>query len=416
ALDLAEATGDDQALAEARLVVGGVALHLDGGPAAVQQLMQDARRAADACGDQHTYLTSLQWEGRAIADAGRPEEAAALLEGAEQQAERWGRMRARGSMLAQNRAEVLISLGCWDEALELVDNALADGPPPWYDAALRLEVAVIAVRRGRYDEAADQLAQMAVPPSGMASEVGLQRLPVQMALAVGTGDVLTADRLLAEALDVMADWPAADVVVTARLCLAALQLERTVTGRRRQVPSRSELLRKRMSHLDRWPVVAAVLRTGDAFDAGTVAAWDTAADAWRVAYDVHELALALVGGAASALRSNNKPGARRRLDEAREIATRLAAAPLLSEIDDLSQRAGLSAATARDESYGLTERELVVLRTLARGLSNAEIARELFVSPNTVATHVVRILRKLGVSTRTEAAAVAHRTGLLADD
>ncbi|HZX08558.1 ATP-binding protein, partial [Kribbella sp.] len=46
ALDLAEATGDDQALAEARLVVGGVALHLDGGPAAVQQLMQDARRAA----------------------------------------------------------------------------------------------------------------------------------------------------------------------------------------------------------------------------------------------------------------------------------------------------------------------------------------------------------------------------------
>ena len=413
ALELAERIGDDQALADARLAVGGIALHTDGGPAVVQQLMQAARRAAERCGDQHTYLTSLQWEGRAIADAGRPEEAVVLLEGAEQQAEEWGRMRARGSMLAQNRAEVLISLGRWDEALELVDNALADGPPPWYDAALRLEIAVIAVRRGRYDEAADQLAQMAIPPAGVASEVGLQRLPVQMALAVGTDDVPAADRLLTEALDVMPDWPAADVVVTARLYLAALQLERTVTGRRRQVPARSELLRKGMPDAGRWPIVDAVLRTGDAFELGTVAAWDTAADAWRVAHDVYELALALAGGAAAALRSNNKPGARRRLDEARELATGLAAAPLLAELDDLTQRAGISPTREEPAAHGLTERELVVLRTLARGLSNAEIARELFVSPNTVATHVARILRKLGAATRTEATAVAHRTGLL---
>ncbi|HWD79508.1 MAG TPA: AAA family ATPase [Kribbella sp.] len=416
-LVLAERTGDDQALADARLAVGGIALHDDGGPGVVQQLMQDARRAAEACGDQHIYLTSLQWEGRAIVDAGRPEEAVELLARAEQQAQRWGRMRARGSMLAQNRAEALISLGRWDEVLALVDNALADGPPPWYESALRMELAEIAVRRGDYDEAADQLARMTMPASGPANELALQRLPIRMALATGRGDVPAADRLLAEALDVMPDWPVADVVVTARLYLAALQLERTVTGRRRQVPARSELLRKGLPGLARWPIVGAVLRTGDAFEAGTVAAWDTAADSWRMVHDVHELALALVGGAAAAIRSNNKPGARRRLDEAREIATRLAAVPLLSAVDDLTQRAGMSPA-AREEpvAYGLTERELVVLRILARGLSNAEIARELFVSPNTVATHVARILRKLGVSTRTEAAAVAHNTGLVAGD
>ncbi|MFF0343513.1 AAA family ATPase [Kribbella sp. NPDC004875] len=415
ALDLAERVGDDQTLADARLVSGGILLHTEGGSDAVRQLLQDARRAAEACGDQHTYLTSLQWEGRALADAGRPEDAAVLLEGAAQQAERWGRMRARGSMLAQLRAEALISLGRWDEALELLDNALADGPPPWYDAALRLEVAVVAVLRGRYDAAADQLAHL--PATAVASEVGLQRLPVQMALAIGRDDVPAADRLLAEALAVMPDWPQADAMVMARLYLAALRLERAVAGRRRFSPARSELLRKVLPDADRWPTVEAALRTGDAFELGTIAAWDTAADAWRVAHDVHEQALALVGGAGAAIRSNNKPGARRRLDEAREIATGLSATPLLAEIDALTERAGLSAAAAREKpaAHGLTEREVVVLRTLARGLSNAEIARELFVSPNTVATHVARILRKLGVSTRTEAAAVAHRTGLLPD-
>ena len=54
-----------------------------------------------------------------------------------------------------------------------------------------------------------------------------------------------------------------------------------------------------------------------------------------------------------------------------------------------------------------------MLRVLARGRSNPQIAAELFITTNTVATHVARILTKLGVATRTEAAARAHETGLL---
>lgn len=61
---------------------------------------------------------------------------------------------------------------------------------------------------------------------------------------------------------------------------------------------------------------------------------------------------------------------------------------------------------------GLSRRELQVLGGVADGLTNAEVAAVLHSSPRTVSTHVEHILAKLGVRTRTEAAARAHREGL----
>jgi two-component system, NarL family, nitrate/nitrite response regulator NarL len=60
----------------------------------------------------------------------------------------------------------------------------------------------------------------------------------------------------------------------------------------------------------------------------------------------------------------------------------------------------------------LTAREGEVLRLLASGLSQGEIAKELVISSKTVASHIERILAKLGVHSRAQAVAVAHRTGL----
>jgi DNA-binding NarL/FixJ family response regulator len=63
----------------------------------------------------------------------------------------------------------------------------------------------------------------------------------------------------------------------------------------------------------------------------------------------------------------------------------------------------------------LTGREVEVLQLLAEGAGQEAIAKELFISPKTVATHIQRILTKLGVHSRTEAVALAYRDGLIRD-
>jgi DNA-binding CsgD family transcriptional regulator len=100
-------------------------------------------------------------------------------------------------------------------------------------------------------------------------------------------------------------------------------------------------------------------------------------------------------------------------------------APLLAQIRALAERARIplrqpSASRAPGPGqagepalYGLTARELAVLRLLACGRTNAQIGAELYISPKTAGVHVSNLLRKLGVSNRVQAAALAERAGLL---
>jgi DNA-binding CsgD family transcriptional regulator len=97
-------------------------------------------------------------------------------------------------------------------------------------------------------------------------------------------------------------------------------------------------------------------------------------------------------------------------------------APLLGQIRALAQRARIPLDSPPDAvtgappdalaPYGLTGRELAVLRLVAAGRTNAEIGAELFISPRTAGVHVTNILRKLGVANRVQAAALAERAGL----
>ena len=71
---------------------------------------------------------------------------------------------------------------------------------------------------------------------------------------------------------------------------------------------------------------------------------------------------------------------------------------------------GDTTSSARDA--GLTEREITILRDVARGLSNRAIGHELWVTEQTIKFHLTNIYRKLGVSNRTEAARTAYRLGV----
>ena len=100
-------------------------------------------------------------------------------------------------------------------------------------------------------------------------------------------------------------------------------------------------------------------------------------------------------------------------------------APLLAEIRKLAERARIPLPApsadppksprpaATPAPYGLTRRELAVLQLLAAGRTNAQIGAELYISPKTASVHVTSIFRKLGVSGRVQAAALAERAGLL---
>jgi DNA-binding CsgD family transcriptional regulator len=152
--------------------------------------------------------------------------------------------------------------------------------------------------------------------------------------------------------------------------------------------------------------------------AGLLGAWDEAAVAWDGLGEPYSLGETLLHAAEAALACGDRDGAAERLQRAASLATQLAARPFGEQIAILARRARIRLAAdgasaggsgpSGNGELGLTERELEVLRLVAAGRSNREIAGELFISPKTASVHVSNILGKLGVASRGEAAAKAH--------
>jgi len=102
--------------------------------------------------------------------------------------------------------------------------------------------------------------------------------------------------------------------------------------------------------------------------------------------------------------------------EAHALSLRLGADPVRRYAESLTRRARLDVPGVpriAQGDFGLTDRETEVIRLVALGRSNREIADELYISVKTASVHVSNILRKVGAATRGEAGAIAHREGLV---
>ena len=151
------------------------------------------------------------------------------------------------------------------------------------------------------------------------------------------------------------------------------------------------------------------------------ASGDNDPQAWQVVLDefgpdyVYEVARTRWRLAEALAEAGHRDEAAEQWRQAVQSADKLGARPLRRALDDLARRARIGTAEQQGDGEvlgALTSREREVLRLIAAGRSNREIASVLFIAPKTASVHVSNILGKLGAASRTEAAAIAHREGL----
>jgi len=335
-----------------------------------------AAEAARLSGDNDTgFLAVLTVAGLLEANGRHAEAVRAARDGADRAA-RLGLARTRGAALAAIHAESLYSLGRWREAREVTENTLALNPPALHRGIMLTIRGMLDLAEGDERAARDAAAAATALIHGT-KQFGIPLLHLRLATGEPVLGRLLDDPDLAAYASVA--WP---VLVTAA----------------RMYPGRAAALR-----------ALALPVTGPVQAAHRLmlhARWAAAAAAWEALEQPYPRAQALFHAAEQAFRDGDRAAARAWLHAAAPLAERLGAAPLLREIT-------VRANGTRPE-LSLTARETEVLGLLAEGRSNRQIAEALYISAKTAGVHVSNIMAKLGVSSRTEAAAVAHRSGLAA--
>ena len=427
ALSLAQRVGDAATQVNALCELACIESH-SGNDAQALEILTDARSLARRAGALRPLLHVAINESHVLEGIGEHEQAAQVARAGIGNAQAYGLARTTGTFLAINVGEPLMSLGRWDEATEVIEHALALSPPQLNRFALRVLAGDIALRRGNLDDARTlaATARTALSRSGyMGHKEGQYYLPLAhletgLCLAEGRpADARDAIAATVDGFDLVHDpryaWPI--LTVGARACAAAAERVDDLLGELRTLAGKMDC----SGPVQRASQLTFAAETG-ASPAGALARWDAVAAAWDQAGQPYELAVTTLRAGEAALAAGDRDGAARRLRRAAELADGLGAHPLGEEVATLARsarlpmRAGRSGSGPAPGRLGLTTREFEVLRLVAAGRSNPEIAAELYISAKTASVHVSNILAKLGVSGRGEAAAAAHRLGLFSPE
>jgi DNA-binding CsgD family transcriptional regulator len=412
-------------LAAARAEVGDVHAAVDLGRAAMAAAPTAYARAMAAA-----------YFGIVLIEAGDHRGAVSVAVDGGDDARLAGLDRSFGAYFDSEAAEGLLRSGRWEDAEALIARRFAAGIDAFQPGRTRmlLTAALLAGRRGDAERAIALLDEAAAGPVDRFHAPLLTACVAEVRLALGHWEVasaaadagweatagarpwwavrfamLSAWASVEHTLDELARKAPVDVgAVVARLeqrvgdALAGVRTSQGAIAPIFDVQARHA--RAMMSILEGFDPVAW---------AQLASQWEQVPEPWMVGdARVHEAeAWFTVGDAArsaSALRA------------AHVIALELSSEPLLARVEAVSRRTRISVESAElvvvDERsadrLGLTPREAEVLGLVAAGRTNRQIGEALYVSEKTASVHVSNIIRKLGVSTRVEAAAVAQRLGL----
>jgi DNA-binding CsgD family transcriptional regulator/tetratricopeptide (TPR) repeat protein len=450
AITVARAVGAEVEESSAMNSLGVCLAQLGDCPQAVD-LMREVFERTPALNDTFEMGRAYGNYAAVLQICGRLEESAEISGAGSDWARQNGVWQTFGLFHLGNRASALIELGRWREARDLLARAAEDEPQGVTALNLASNAGPLAVRMGDLELARSVLrgaadraktagdAQFTAPISAGIVELELAEGRLDDAWATATDGLRTVaqtdDALLLTFLTAVAARVAADRALAAAAAHRETERQAAIADARRLADD----VAARIASIDRASPAAAepignlALAKAEATRAAGepgVDAWVGAADhwaglgrPWNTAYSRYRQGEALLETGA---RSEATPV----LAEARATAETLGAAPLRDEIDGLARRArltlegpapaGLEAAepvvsaveAPATDPFGLTSREREVLTLVAAGHTNRRIADALFISESTAGVHVSNILGKLGVTSRTEAAAVAVRLGL----
>jgi ATP/maltotriose-dependent transcriptional regulator MalT len=408
--------------ATARMMLGMSLVYLEGERGLPD--LEAALRLAEEADDHAIALRGHVNLSDTLLNLGRSRESVEVAERGMELAARVGLTRSvYGVLVAINLAEAQFHLGRWDDGYRVLTRAIDNGLAGPFASVILDHRARIAALAGRSEDArADLDTAHRLLPAREGVQYSLARAFAAAEMARARGDAAGAREDLRGPLEHEAAAPIARYAW--QLVWLGLRVEAEASEPAPEGVAALEALARELSTTTP-PALAyrALAAAESARVAEREANWTEAIEASRRAEDPYLIAYALLRQGEVACAEGDREGASAAVQEAVRLAAALGAAPLLAETHALARRARVRIEAdapkvetdgAGIDAFGLTQREREVLELVADGRSNPQIAAELFISRKTASVHVSNILGKLGVASRGEAAAVAHRLGLRA--